>query len=320
MDMRQLRYFVAVAEAGHMTRAATALGLQQPPLSQQIRLIETQVGTALFLRHPRGVTLTDAGAELLPRARRLLQAHQQLLEDMAQVAAGTAGVLAVGITSSAAAHAFTPSLLRDWRRAHPQVQLRITEANAARLTEQVVSGELHAAFLRVPVAHPPGLQHDTLLTEDAVLALPVDHPLARRHPAGRAVPLSALAGERLILARRPGAPGLYANLLHKLQAQGIGVQVVAEVERMLTNLNLVASGEGVSVVPASMQGVHQACVAYRPLTRADRLAAPLSLLHRPAGASPLVQRFCNAARSTAQAMPSGSQPVRAGRGTRTPPP
>lgn len=305
MDLRQLRYFVAVAEAGHMTRAAAALGLQQPPLSQQIRSIESTLGTALFMRHPRGMTLTDAGRELLPRARRLLEAHRQLMDDMQRVAAGTAGVLAVGITSSAAAHAFTPTLLRDWRRAHPQVELRITEGNAAELTERVDSGALHAAFLRVPVAVPHGLAFETLLTEPAVLALPIDHALAQRYGARQPVPLAALAGERLILARRPGAPGLYANLLRRLEQRGVAVQVVAEVERMLTNLNLVASGEGVTVVPASMTGMHAASVAYRSLPRAEHLDAPLTLVHRSDGPSPLVQRFCAAARATAQALQPG---------------
>ncbi|MDT7838539.1 LysR substrate-binding domain-containing protein [Aquabacterium sp. OR-4] len=302
MDLRQLRYFVAVAEAGHMTRAAATLGLQQPPLSQQIRAIEGTLGTPLFLRHPRGVALTDAGRELLPRARRLLEVHQQLMDDMQRVSAGTAGVLAVGITSSAAAHAFTPTLLRDWRRAHPQVELRIAEASAAELTERVDGGALHAAFLRVPVATPPGLAFDTLLTEPAMLALPIDHALARRYRAHQPVPLAALAGERLILARRPGAPGLYANLLRSLELQGIAVQVVAEVDRMLTNLNLVASGEGLSLVPASMKGVHAGSVAYRALTRAERLDAPLTLVHRSGDASPLVQRFCATARETARAL------------------
>lgn len=302
MDFRQLRYFVAVAEAGHMTRAAAVLGLQQPPLSQQIRGIESALGTALFVRHPRGVALTDAGQELLPRARRLLEAHRQLLEDMQRVAAGTAGVLAVGITSSAAAHAFTPTLLRDWRRAHPQVELRITEANAAKLTELVDSGALHAAFLRVPVAEPAGLAFETLLTEDAVLALPIDHRLAQRYRAHQPVPLAALDGERLILARRPGAPGLYANLLRRLEQRGIAVRIVAEVDRMLTNLNLVASGEGLSVVPASMKGLHAASVAYRALPRSDRLDAPLTLVYRTEAASPLLTRFCTSARETARVL------------------
>jgi DNA-binding transcriptional LysR family regulator len=302
MDLRQLRYFVAVAEAGHVTRAAATLGLQQPPLSQQIRAIEAALGTALFHRHPRGVALTDAGRELLPRARRLLEVHAQLLEDMRRVAAGMAGVLAVGVTSSAAAHAFTPKLLRDWRRAHPRVVLRISEANAAELTERVHAGALHAAVLRVPVVHTPGLHFETLLTEDAILALPIDHALARRYKAHQRVPLVALRGERLILARRPGAPGLYANLLQRLDLRGVAVQVVAEVDRMLTNLNLVAAGEGLSVVPASMKGVHAASVAYRPLARADRLEAPLTLVHRAETASPMLQRFCAAARDTARAM------------------
>ena len=299
MDLRQLRYFVAVAEAGHITRAAQALGLQQPPLSQQIRVLEGEIGAALFSRHPKGVTLTAAGRELLPLARRQLQGLDPLRAHMHQVARGQRGVLSVGFTSSAAAHAYTPALLRDCRREHPNIELRLSEGNAAELTQAVTVGTLDCALLRAPVGRPDDLVFETRLSEPALLALPIDHPILRHHGPRRAVPLAELQGQRLILVRRPGAPGLYANLLARLQQLGIDVEVVAEVERMITNLNLVAAGVGVSLVPASMQGLHPEAVAFRRLPPADTIEAPLTLVVRADEQVGVLATFCALARRAA---------------------
>ncbi len=280
MDLRQLRYFTAVAETGHMTRAAERLGMQQPPLSQQIRALEQHLGVALFVRHPKGVRLTAAGTMLQGEAQRILGSVAALEERMARVARGLLGVLSVGFTSSAAAHAFTPRVLRACRHEYPDIALRITENNAAELIEALDSGVLHCAFLRVPVARPEGLSFDTLLEEPVVLALPLGHALAEAYGPQDTVPWRALQGQRLILVRRPGAPGIYANLLHLLERQGVSFKVQAEVDRMMTNINLVAAGEGISVVPASMQGVHAHSVTYRPLPPDTGLQAPITLAYR----------------------------------------
>jgi DNA-binding transcriptional LysR family regulator len=291
MEIRQLRYFLAVAEAGHITRAAAALGMQQPPLTQQIKGLEAELGLALFVRHPKGVTLTDAGRELQAEARRIVTGMDALTRRMAHFAAGRRGQLAVGFTSSAAAHAFTPSVLRACRSEYPDIELQITENNAAELIEAIASHGLHFGFLRVPVDRPAGLRFETLLTEPAVLVLPVDHTLARRYKPGQAVPLEALCDEALILVRRPGAPGLYANLLARLHQRGVAVRVVAEVERMMSNINLVASGTGISIVPASMQGAHPGSVVYRALPADAGLEAPITLVHRAESSGPVFDRF-----------------------------
>ncbi|WP_348755264.1 LysR family transcriptional regulator [uncultured Aquincola sp.] len=278
MDLRHLRYFAAVAEAGHMTRAAAALGIQQPPLSQQIKALEAELGLQLLRRHPKGVSLTAGGRVLLAEAKRLLAEVEALRQRMARVARGEEGRLAVGFTSSAAAHAFTPQALRECRRRHPGIELDLSEDHAAALTEAVAAGRLHCGFLRVPVVRPPGLRFATLLEEPVLVALPADHPLAARPE--QPLRLASLAGERLVLVRRPGAPGLYANLLALCHKQGVAVTVAAEVERMMSNLNLVAAGVGVSVVPASMRGTHGGAIVYRPLAGASALRAPLSLVWR----------------------------------------
>ncbi|WP_019654223.1 LysR family transcriptional regulator [Variovorax atrisoli] len=281
MDIRALRYFAAVAETGHMTRAAEQLGIQQPPLSLQIKALERELGVLLFRRHPRGVALTDAGRLFQAEALRMLQDMDAMKQRMTRVAKGQAGRLAVGFTSSAAAHRFMPDALREFRRAYPDVELQLREDNAAELTEALAAGRLHCSLLRVPVARPEGLLFETLLREPVLVAMPSDHRLARgRDKDSRALPLARLCEEGIILVRRPGAPGLYADLLALCHAKGLRPRVVAEVDRMMTNLNLVAAGVGLSVVPASMHGVHAHAIAYARLADGGQLDAPLTLVSR----------------------------------------
>lgn len=310
MDLRQLRYFLTVADAGHITRAAAQLGLQQPPLSQQIRALERELGLLLFQRHARGVTLTEAGRLLQHEARALLRQFDALQQRMARVAQGVQGRLALGFTSSAAAHAFVPQALRACRQQHPQIEIVLREGNAAEITAAVAAGELHCGVLRVPIARPPGLQFETLFHEPAVLALPIDHPLAPAPgQSARPVPLAALRDDGFVLVRQPGAPGLYANLLALCEAQGFTPRVVAEVPRMMSNLNLVAAGAGVTVVPASMQGAHAHAVAYCPLAEAAALDAPMTLLWRQADqAGPTATFVVLARRMAAELLAVPTQP------------
>jgi len=266
MELRHLRYFAAVADAGHITRAAELLGIQQPPLSQQIRSLEQSLGVALFTRHPKGVTLTAAGTQFRGEARRILDGVAAMEQRMSRVARGLLGLLSVGFTSSAAAHAFTPRVLRACRREYPEIEIQISEHNAAELTEAVALGRLHCAFLRVPVARPDGVSFETLLSE--------------AYGPDAAVPWRALQDQPFILVRRPGAPGLYGNLLGLLERRGVPVRIHAEVDRMMTNINLVAAGAGLSVVPASMQGAHPHSVSYRRLPADAALEAPITLAFR----------------------------------------
>ena len=267
-----------------MTRAAAGLGIAQPPLSQQIRALEKRLGLALFQRHPKGVRLTDAGRLLLDDTRRLLLDVVALEQRMAGFASGRRGVLTVAFTSSAAAHPFTPQALRACRNEYPDIALALSENNAAEITEGVATARLHCGLLRVPVARPAGLVFEPLLHEGVVVALPLGHRLARTGPNGRpkTLRLRELRDEGLILVRRPGAPGLYGNLLARCEKLGFRPRIVAEVERMVTNLNLVAAGAGISVVPASMQGTHPHAIVYCPLAASADLSAPLTLVHRAA--------------------------------------
>lgn len=127
MELRHLRYFVAVAEARHMTRAAERLGIKQPPLSQQIKLLETELGFELFRRHPKGVELTAGGRAYLPDARAILASVDMAAAKAARAAKGIHGSICVGVTSSAAAHPFIPQIIRAYRAAYPDVNIDLPD-------------------------------------------------------------------------------------------------------------------------------------------------------------------------------------------------
>lgn len=301
MELRHLRYFVAVAREGSVTRAAARLHIQQPPLSQQIRDLEAQVGYRLLERLPRGVRLTAGGAVFLEEAEAILARVEAAVRRGNLAAHGTAGTLSVGFTSSALTHRLAPALLRRYREAHPGVELTVHEGNAATLTESVAGGHHDCAFIRQPVSEHGGVAFDTLAVEPLLLILPMAHPAAEkaRRAGHDRVRLRDLAAEAFILVRRPGAPGMYGNLIEACRAAGFAPRVVAEVSQMLTNVTLVAAGFGVSVVPASMQGIHADAVFYARARDAPGLVAPLTLVTPSASGNPVIARFLAFAREFA---------------------
>lgn len=298
MELRHLRYFMAVAEAGHFTRAAERLGMQQPPLSQQIKALETELGFDLFSRHPKGAELTVAGTVFLQEASAILASVEVAAGRATRAAQGLEGAIAIGLTSSCAAHPYIPELIRRYRAAYPGVALEFNEGNAAELTEAVEQGKIQLAFLREPVARPPTVAFHQLLEEEMLLVLPRGHRLLARHKCGPKsgpmprIALRALADESFILVRRHGAPGMYSKLLQACERVGFTPRVALEVERMLTNISLVAAGVGISAVPASMQDFHRDSVVYCRIGGArPALVAPITLLHRQHEASPAAQNF-----------------------------
>ena len=292
MELRHLRYFVAVAEEQHFTRAAERLGMQQPPLSLQIRALESELGFELFVRHPKGASLTAGGAVFFEEAQAILAGIDAAAARAARVASGATGRLTIGLTSSAAAHSLIPAVMRRYRAAYPDVQVDFSERNAAELGEALAERRLQVAFLRLPVGELPGVAFTELLMEPMLLALPTGHAAIARDRAGalRPVALAALDGETVILVRRRGAPGMYANLMAACAAASVAPARVIEVERMLTNISLVAAGAGISAVPASMQGFHADSVVYCPLADAS-LAAPLTMGVRDDESAPAVRHF-----------------------------
>ncbi|MBK7659154.1 MAG: LysR family transcriptional regulator [Betaproteobacteria bacterium] len=302
MELRHLRYFVAVARSGSFTAAAAGLGIQQPPLSQQVRDLEREVGCPLFVRLPRGVALTAGGTVFLEEAEAILARVDGAVRRAGQAAHGTAGTLSVGFTSSAVVHRLSPVLLRGYREANPGVELSVGEGNAASLSEAVAAGQLDMAFIRQPVVERSGLAYHQLANEPLLVALPMGHPVAvkaRRAGRGR-LKLRDLAADPFILVRRPGAPGMYGDLIEACHAVGFAPRIAAEVGQMLTNVTLVAAGVGVSVVPASMRVVHAGEVFYGIASDAPKLSAPLNLVTRIGSANPTLARFVAFARKRAR--------------------
>jgi DNA-binding transcriptional LysR family regulator len=291
MELRHLRYFVAVAEERHITRAARRLGMQQPPLSQQIRALETELGAALFVRGARGVELTVAGQALLGEAYAILESIDRAATRTLQAARGQVGKLSVGFTTSAVLHPLVPRIIRAFRQEHALVELDLRENAAADLTEAVMRRDIQVALLRAPVARPLELAFLELLHEELLLVLPVGHRWLARRGAAAGVELRELAQERFILVRRPGAPGIYENVILACRAAGFEPQVVAEVPHMLTNINLVAAGTGISVVPASMREVNLRQVGYCALRTTPKLTAPLTLAYLADNADPVLLNF-----------------------------
>jgi DNA-binding transcriptional LysR family regulator len=281
VELRHLRYFVAVAEEGHVTRAAERLGIQQPPLSQQIRTLETELEVQLFHRKPRGMELTQAGEALLAEARVILDRVEHAAAAARRTARGEAGRIGLGFTSSASFHPMVPRVIRAFREAHPLVALSLEEGGTAELVEALSAEKIDAAFVRSPIGPVSGVAVHSVLEEEMVAALPAGHRLAVKATASR-LPLAELAAETFILYRRPLGPGLY---------DGYSPQIGQEAPRMLSTLSLVAAGLGVTLIPASMQRLRVNGVAYRRLDGDAGLIAPLNLAYRRGESAASARRF-----------------------------
>ncbi len=243
------------------------------------------------------MALTEAGTVFLQEARSILARAAHAAARAALAAAGKIGELTIGLTTSASLHRLVPDILGCYTRRYPEVSLTIHEGNAADLTEMLSAGSIEVVFLRAVVARPAGIAFRLLADEPMLLALPGSHSLAR----GRgAVPVARLAAERFILVRRHAAPGLYADLLACCRAAGFQPVVAAEVGRMLTNLNMVAAGIGISVVPASMREIRLGGVCYRAIDSSVPLRAPVTLATREGEERATVGNFVEVAKERAE--------------------
>ena len=297
MELRHLRYFIAVAEEGHVTRAAERLGIQQPPLSQQIRALETELEVQLFRRKPRGVELTQAGEALLTEARTVLDRVEHAVAAARRTGRGDAGRIGVGFTSSASFHPFVPRIIREFREASPLVALSLEEAGTGELVDGLLAERIDAAFVRSPIGAAAEVAVHSVLKEEMVVALPAGHRLAAGASPAR-LPLAALEPEIFILYRRPLGPGLYDAIIAACQRAGYSPRIGQEAPRMLATLSLVAAGLGVTLIPASMQRMGMEGVVYRPLARNAGLIAPLNLACRRGESAPAVRRLIALVRRT----------------------
>jgi DNA-binding transcriptional LysR family regulator len=297
VELRHLRYFIAVAEERHITRAAERLGIQQPPLSQRIKAIERELDVQLFRRKPRGVELTEAGRAFLDNARALLAHFDHTFETTRRTARGEQGRISVGVTPTSPFHPFVPRVVRAFRESYPQVFLRLEERLGHELVEQLRNEHIDVAFIRTPVADPEGLVVHSLIEEPILVALPSGHALARSGGAS-AVSLQRLARETFILYGPPGT-AFYDLTMAACRAAGFNPRVGQETPRMTSSLNLVAVGLGICLVPASLQQMHMDGVTYCRLKGPVQPKAILNLASRRGDPSAVVRNFLNLVRAAA---------------------
>lgn len=289
IELRHLRYFLAVAEELSFSRAAERLGMAQPPLSQQIQRLEAMVGHELFERRPR-VRLTAAGEALLPAARRALAQVEQGVEATHRAARGEVGTVMVGFAASMIL-SVVPTVVRAFRKGFPEVDLQLREMSSAAQVAALCEEQIDVGFIREPAPADPEIRCEAVGEEAFVAVLPPEHPLAGQ----RRIDLSSLANEPFVHFPRPIAPGLYDRILALCQEAGFHPRVVQEAQEWLTIVGLVEAGMGVSLVPESFRKLKWGDVAYRPLGNATR-KSPITLCWRAGGERPAVQAFLRTAR------------------------
>jgi DNA-binding transcriptional LysR family regulator len=309
LDLRQLRYFIAVAEEGHVTRAAERLGMQQPPLSRQIQAIERELDVRLFRRKARGVELTDAGRAFLENARATLAQFDHALEATRRTSRGEQGGICVGYTSGAALHPLVPRVIREFQRAFPLVSVTPAEGTPSDIVERMRNDQVDVAFIRTSLAQTDGVIIEPLSEEPVVVALPRGHPLAlSKNGRDAMLSLKALAGEKFILnGSAQGALTMQANvLLAACQTAGFSPRVGHVVGNNLSRLSLVAAGLGIAVVGASMQRMNIEGVVFCQLKGVTQIKIPLNLVSRRGDASAVVRQFLKVAKLTARSFRGGA--------------
>ena len=291
MELRHLRYFIAVAEEGHITRAAERLGMQQPPLSFRIKAMERELDVQLFRRKARGVELTDAGRVFLDNARAMLAHFDQTFETTRRTARGDLGQICVGVTPMSSLHPFVPRTIRTFRESFPRVSLRLEEVISDELGERLRSGRIDVAFTRSPVTHPDGLVISSLLEEPMLLALPRGHPLAgNSRNSDAALSLKRLAQESFIVYGPPGS-GLIEATIKACRTAGFDPRIGQAAPRVTSMIGLVASGFGISLVPASLRHLQVEGMAYRRVRGTPQPKVILDLVSRRADPSAVIRHF-----------------------------
>ena len=295
MELRHLRYFVAVAEELHFGRAAKRLHIAQPPLSRQIRDLEREIGTALFERVPRGVELTPAGSAFLPEARLTLAQAERAQRTAQRAAQGETGRLRVGFVEAATHSGILPDVLGFFRMHLPSVGLSLFELDPQRQEEAFRDGRIDLGILHsAPVDADRWLRVEVIYTEPVVLAVPEAHRLA-----GRArFTLVNLAEESFVLFPRHVAPPMYDDIIARCRSVSFSPRVVQEAAGWHTLASLVGAGVGVGFVPRSLTRFQQHGVVYRRV-RDLSVDMALSAVWKSGEKSAVRERFVTALRAVA---------------------
>ncbi|MDJ0591684.1 MAG: LysR substrate-binding domain-containing protein [Pleurocapsa sp. MO_226.B13] len=260
MELRHLRYFVAVAEELHFGRAAKRLCITQQPLSRQIKDLEEELGAKLFYRTKRTVRLTEVGEIFLAETRKTLQQADRAVELVKQASQGKIGSITVGFTGSAL-NIVLPTAVRQFKQLYPQVDLTLKRMQTPEQLLALNNGQIDLGLLHPPINHD-GLILETIYREQLVVALPDNHPLAN---VSKPVSLQQLANESFILFPRHVGSVLYDRIINLCQQAGFSPNVVQETIPQQTILGLVAAGIGISLIHSSVRTLGRHGVVFRDL-------------------------------------------------------
>ena len=298
MDLRHLRYFIAVAEEQNIGRAAARLHISQPPLTRQIQQLEEELGVRLFTRTPRGMELTEAGELFLEEARNIRALVEQATERTQRAGQGKLGRIDVAIFGSGILDTI-PKLLLAFRNAYPEVKVVLHSMTKGEQIEALRQRRISVGFNRL-LAPLPDLVSELVTTEALLLAVNENHPLARE----AVVPFQALAEHPLILYPNGARPNLVDKVMGLCQQMGFVPEVVQEVGDTVTGIALVASGFGVCLVPQSALVLTLPGVVYRPLSGApENASVDLSCIYRADDQSPILAAFLETVRAFARQAP-----------------
>ncbi|EPX3564194.1 LysR substrate-binding domain-containing protein [Pseudomonas aeruginosa] len=287
MELRHLRYFIAVAEELHFGRAAERLGISQPPLSQQIQALEEEIGARLFERTSRRVELTDAGRLFLDESRQVLAQVDKAVLLARRAHLGELGELKIGFTSSAPFTSTIPSSIHAFRKAYPDVHLDLQEMSSRQVLKALLEESLQVGVIR-PLALPDAVHWVELFREPLVAVLRADHPLAAGSEDGLAI--AALAEEPFVFFPRSYGTGLYDQVIALTRQAGFSPRIAQEASEAMTIIGLVSAGLGVSILPASFRRTRVDGVVYRTLSDPEATTA-VWLVRRQNEGSPLALSF-----------------------------
>ncbi|MEG5265481.1 LysR substrate-binding domain-containing protein [Pseudomonas sp. JDS28PS106] len=287
MELRHLRYFIAVAEELHFGRAALSLGISQPPLSQQIQALEEELGARLFERTNRRVELSEAGRLFLEEARQVLAQVDKAADVARRAQLGELGELKIGFTASAPFTSSIPQAIFAFRQTYPEVHLALQEMTSQDVVACLEDRSILVGIMR-PLPLPDSLTAVELLRDPLIAIMRADHPLAEGSEEG--LWLSALANEPFVFFPRSYGSGLHAQLLSLARAAGFSPLITQEAGEVMTIIGLVAAGLGVTVLPASYQRMRIEGVVYRTLLDPGA-SSSIWLAQRKDERSPMARAF-----------------------------
>lgn len=289
MDLRHLRYFIAVAEELNFTRAADRLHIAQPPLSQQIRQLEEELGVTLLHRTKRHVELSEAGQVFLDHARQILRSTEVAAVQARRAQRGEIGRLSVGFFEHMS-YTLLPPIFRAYRERFPDVDMDVRWFPVIGQADALRRGDVDISFMR-PGTDSEDITTEVLVTEPFVIAVPASHPFATED----SLSLRDCAAERFVMYTPHLAPDFHDMILRMCATAGFTPRVALEVGQVYTCLGLVSSGIGLAFVPSSVQRIHLDHLVYKPL-RSRSLPVEVMLGWRRTNSSPLIGAFVETAK------------------------